>query len=61
MDKPRNHKGMGFILALFFMLIKHRYKYMYIEIPHTTSTTLSQELNGYYDGKTTLYKHAHYW
>jgi hypothetical protein len=43
------------------MIISHKYKYLFIEIPHTASTAISRELCKNYDGIPMLRKHAHYY
>lgn len=43
------------------MIISHRYKYLFVELPHTGSTAVSKELRELYDGSKILRKHAHYW
>jgi hypothetical protein len=43
------------------MIISHKHKYIFIEIPHTASTAISQELCTYYGGEAILHKHAHLW
>jgi hypothetical protein len=42
------------------MVISHKYKYLFIENPHSASTAISRELCEKYDGKTILHKHAIY-
>src|SRR6056297_762692 len=42
------------------MIISHKYKYLFIEIPRTGSSAISQELQKYYDGISILRKHATY-
>jgi hypothetical protein len=42
------------------MIISHRYKYLFIEVPHTGTTAISRELREHYDGSPILRKHAHY-
>ena len=42
------------------MIISHKYKYLFIELPLTASTAVSKELRENYDGSWTLYKHATY-
>ncbi len=32
------------------MIIRHRYKYVFVELPHTGSTAISEELRELYDG-----------
>lgn len=40
------------------MIISHRYKYVFVEIPHTASTAISNELCEKYDGMRIYAKHA---
>lgn len=42
------------------MIISHRYKYVFVELPHTGSTAISAELGELYDGSKILHKHARY-
>lgn len=42
------------------MIISDKYKYLFIEVPHTGSSALSKELREKYDGQEILYKHANY-
>lgn len=42
------------------MIISHRYKYLFIEIPDTASTSISMELREFYSGEPILRKHANY-
>ena len=42
------------------MIISHKYKYLFIETPHTGSTAISNELQENYDGQRILHKHAYY-
>lgn len=42
------------------MVISQKYRYLFIELPHTASTAISRELCELYDGKKILHKHAHY-
>ena len=42
------------------MIISHKYKYVFLEIPHTGSTAISRELRASYDGVSILRKHAFY-
>lgn len=42
------------------MIISHRYKYVFVELPHTGSTAISAELRELYDGTKILRKHARY-
>lgn len=40
------------------MIISNRYRYVFIEIPHTASTAIRNELIEYYDGVSIYSKHA---
>lgn len=42
------------------MIISHTYKYLFVELPRTGTTAISQELCDLYEGKPILYKHATY-
>lgn len=42
------------------MIISHRFRYLFIETPHTGSTAISAELIANYDGQEVLHKHANY-
>lgn len=42
------------------MIISHKYRYLFIEIPVTGSYAIHQELCKYYDGHPILHKHATY-
>ena len=42
------------------MIISHKYRYLFVEIPHTASTAISKELREHYSGELILYKHANY-
>lgn len=42
------------------MVISHKFKYLFVELPRTASTAISKELCEYYDGSRILYKHATY-
>lgn len=42
------------------MVISHKYKYLFLEIPLTGSWSIQQELSKYYDGHQILHKHATY-
>ena len=42
------------------MIISHRYRYVFVELPRTGSTAVSRELRTLYDGQPILYKHATY-
>ena len=40
------------------MVISHKHKYLFVELPRTGSTAISKELRRYYDGATFLRKHT---
>jgi hypothetical protein len=40
------------------VIISHQHKYLFIELPHTASTAISQELCENYAGESVLHKHA---
>jgi len=42
------------------MIISHHYKYIFVELPYTASTTIHEELCKYYCGEPILWKHAKY-
>ena len=42
------------------MIVSHKYKYVFVEVPHTGSTAIAAELIKYYDGESILIKHSHY-
>ena len=42
------------------MIISHKHKYLFIELPHTGTTAISRELRLHYDGQQILRKHGHY-
>ncbi|MFN0178719.1 MAG: hypothetical protein ACKVZ0_07930 [Gemmatimonadales bacterium] len=42
------------------MVIGHRHKYLFVEVPATASTAISKELREQYGGELVLYKHANY-
>lgn len=42
------------------MVISHRYRYVYIQLPQTACTTVQNELLELYDGEKILFKHALY-
>lgn len=42
------------------MIISHRHRYVYVEVPRTGSTAVSAELREKYDGHLVLRKHATY-
>ena len=43
------------------MIISHKYRYVYFELPRTGSTTISNELKKHYSGESILHKHATYY
>lgn len=42
------------------MIVSHNCKYLFVELPHTASTSISQELRDNYDGHRVLAKHSPY-
>jgi len=42
------------------MVISHKYRYVFVELPHTGSTSISRELCQQYDGHSILFRHATY-
>jgi len=42
------------------MIISHKNKYLFVEVPQTGSVAISHELCDYYDGQTILEKHSFY-
>ncbi|HMQ51118.1 MAG TPA: sulfotransferase family 2 domain-containing protein [Anaerolineae bacterium] len=42
------------------MIISHKYRYVFISVPHTACTTIRRELCEFYEGQEILHKHAHY-
>jgi hypothetical protein len=40
------------------MIVSHRYKYLFVEFPHTASTAIRGELLAHYNGVPILHKHA---
>lgn len=42
------------------MIISHKYKYVFIELPQTASSAIARELKENYDGHEILFKHALY-
>ena len=42
------------------MVISHKKRYLFIEMPHTASTAISKELCELYDGEPILTKHSNY-
>lgn len=42
------------------MILSHRYRYVFVEVPRTGSTAVSAELRENYDGHSVLRKHASY-
>ncbi len=43
------------------MIISHKHKYLFVELPHTGSTAIRRELRQQYDGIPILFKHATYY
>ncbi|HYH46616.1 MAG TPA: sulfotransferase family 2 domain-containing protein [Thermoanaerobaculia bacterium] len=39
------------------MIVSHRHRYLFVELPHTGSTAISRELRTFYDGEDILRKH----
>lgn len=42
------------------MIISHKHKYIFVELPRTGTTSVGRELCKVYDGKRILYKHSTY-
>ena len=42
------------------MVVNHKHKYLFIEVPSTGSTAINAELTDHYGGETILRKHANY-
>jgi hypothetical protein len=42
------------------MIISHRHRYLFVELPHTACTAISRELCQNYGGEAILRKHAYY-
>jgi hypothetical protein len=42
------------------MIISHAHRYLYVELPHTGTTAIANELRQHYAGSDILRKHAHY-
>lgn len=42
------------------MIISHRHRYLFVELPRTGSTAIRRELRDLYDGEPILHKHATY-
>jgi hypothetical protein len=42
------------------LIVSHKYRYVYVELPRTGSTAVSRELQDLYDGHPILRKHATY-
>lgn len=42
------------------MVISHKYRYCFVELPHTASSAIQKELVEHYDGIRVLHKHATY-
>jgi hypothetical protein len=43
------------------MIISHKYKYLFVELPHTGTTAIRRELCENYDGVSILSKHSNYY
>lgn len=41
------------------MIVSHRHRYLFVEVPRTGCTAVARELREHYDGEPVLYKHAH--
>jgi hypothetical protein len=42
------------------MIISHKHKFLFVELPLTASTAISRELRANYGGEKILFKHATY-
>jgi hypothetical protein len=42
------------------MIVSHKHRYVYVEVPRTGSSAVSMELREMYDGQSFLFKHATY-
>ena len=42
------------------MIVSHRYRYVFVEVPRTGSTAIAAELEKHYDGQPIHLKHAYY-
>jgi hypothetical protein len=42
------------------MIISHKHRYLFVEIPFTGTTAIGQELCDYYDGQPILWRHSYY-
>ncbi len=42
------------------MIISHRHRYLFVEVPHTASSAIAAELCEHYGGEPILYKHANW-
>ncbi len=42
------------------MIISHKHKYVFIQLPHTACSAVARELREYYDGEPILRKHSYY-
>ena len=42
------------------MIISHKHRYLFVELPHTASSAIRHELREYYDGVPILQKHSYY-
>ena len=40
------------------MIISHRHRYLFVEVPHTGSHSIAEQLIRHYDGEPILRKHA---
>jgi|GEM_PF-285679 len=59
--EPENHYGLGDRVKLFVvMIISHKHKYLFIAVPRTGSTTISEELCEMYEGESILDYHSNY-
>lgn len=42
------------------MIISHKYRYLFVQLPHTGCTAIAKELRNFYDGKPIYRKHSTY-
>jgi hypothetical protein len=42
------------------MIVSHKYKYVFVQLPHTGCSAVAKELCEFYDGKPILRKHSYY-